>query len=41
MGRWQMLNCLKITGHPAGLTLDFRRAGLEWKRVVNSSQRSI
>jgi GxxExxY protein len=32
----QMLNYLKITGHPVGLILNFRRARLEWKRVVNT-----
>jgi len=30
----QMLNYLKITGHQVGLILNFRRARLEWKRVV-------
>ncbi len=30
----QMLNYLKITGHPVGLILNFRSARLEWKRVV-------
>lgn len=34
----QMLNYLKITGHPVGLILNFRRARLEWKRVVNTNQ---
>ena len=34
----QMLNYLKITGHPVGLILNFRRARLEWKRVINSSR---
>lgn len=33
----QMLNYLKITGHPVGLILNFRRARLEWKRVVNTN----
>ncbi len=32
----QMLNYLKITGHPVGLILNFRRARLEWKRVINT-----
>lgn len=31
----QMLNYLKITGHPVGLILNFKRARLEWKRVLN------
>ncbi len=31
----QMLNYLKITGHRVGLILNFRRARLEWKRVVH------
>ena len=35
----QMLNYLKITGHPVGLILNFRRARLEWKRVVNTGQK--
>jgi GxxExxY protein len=34
----QMLNYLKITGHPVGLILNFRRARLEWKRVVDTSR---
>lgn len=34
----QMLNYLKITGHAVGLVLNFRRARLEWKRVVNSNR---
>jgi GxxExxY protein len=31
----QMLNYLKITGHPVGLILNFKRGQLEWKRVIN------
>jgi GxxExxY protein len=31
----QMLNYLKITGHPVGLIINFKRARLEWKRVIN------
>ncbi|NDY41984.1 GxxExxY protein [Dissulfurirhabdus thermomarina] len=31
----QMLNYLKITGLPLGLILNFRRARLEWKRIVS------
>ncbi|HAB18913.1 MAG TPA: GxxExxY protein [Verrucomicrobiota bacterium] len=34
----QMLNYLKITGNQVGLILNFRRARLEWKRVVNTSR---
>ena len=34
----QMLNYLKITGHPVGIILNFRRARLEWKRVVHTSR---
>jgi type III restriction enzyme len=34
----QMLNYLKITGHPVGLILNFRRARLEWKRVVHTNR---
>jgi len=30
----QMLNYLKITGHKVGLIINFKKAGLEWKRVV-------
>ena len=30
----QMLNYLKITGLKVGLILNFKRAKLEWKRVV-------
>ncbi len=30
----QMLNYLKITALPVGLILNFKRAKLEWKRVV-------
>lgn len=30
----QMINYLKITGLRVGLILNFRRAKLEWKRVV-------
>lgn len=33
----QMLNYLKITRHPVGLILNFKRARLEWKRVVTTS----
>lgn len=32
----QMLNYLKITGLEVGLIINFRRARLEWKRVVLS-----
>lgn len=31
----QMLNYLKITGHPVGLILNFKRGRLEWRRVIN------
>lgn len=30
----QMMNYLKITGHKVGLILNFKRAKLEWNRVV-------
>ncbi|MDQ7779334.1 MAG: GxxExxY protein [Planctomycetota bacterium] len=30
----QVLNQLKVTGHRVALILNFRRAKLEWKRVV-------
>ena len=32
----QMLNYLKITGLEVGLIINFKRARLEWKRVVHS-----
>ncbi len=32
----QMLNYLKITKCPVGLILNFKRARLEWKRVINT-----
>jgi len=36
----RMLNYLKITGHPVGVILNFRRARLEWKRVVNTNHQT-
>jgi GxxExxY protein len=36
----QMLNYLKITGHPVGLTINFKRSRLEWKRVINQYPKS-
>ena len=30
----QMINCLRITGIKAGLIIDFKRARLEWERVI-------
>ena len=32
--RGQMVNYLKITGHRVGVILNFRRAKLEWERIV-------
>jgi GxxExxY protein len=32
----QMLNYLRITGHPVGLILNFRKRRLDWKRVANT-----
>ena len=32
--RGQMLNYLKITGHKVGVILNFKRAKLEWERIV-------
>ncbi len=32
--RGQMLNYLKITGHRVGLIINFKRAKIEWERVV-------
>ena len=37
----QMLNYLKITGCPVGLILNFKRARLEWKRVVDSERATV
>ncbi len=34
--RGQMLNYLRITGLKVGLILNFRRAKLEWERIVLS-----
>jgi len=34
--RGQMLNYLRITGLEVGLILNFRRAKLEWERIVLS-----
>ena len=34
--RGQMLNYLRITGLKVGLTLNFKRAKLEWERIVLS-----
>ncbi len=34
--RGQMLNYLRITGHSVGVILNFRRAKLEWERLVLS-----
>ncbi len=34
----QMINYLKITWHPIGLILNFKRGRLEWKRVINHFQ---
>ena len=32
--RGQMLNYLRVTGHKVGLILNFKRAKLEWERIV-------
>ena len=37
----QMLNYLKITGHPVGLILNFKRGRLEWKRVINHTRTDV
>jgi GxxExxY protein len=34
----QMINYLKITRLPVGLIVNFKRARLEWKRVVNTAR---
>lgn len=36
----QMLNYLKITGQPVGLILNFKRARLKWKRVINTTYKN-
>ena len=37
--RGQMLNYLRITGHKGGVILNFKRAKLEWERIVLDSAR--
>ena len=37
--RGQMLNYLKITGLTVGVILNFRRAKLEWERIVLETER--
>jgi GxxExxY protein len=32
--RGRMINYLRITGLPVGLILNFRRAKLEWERII-------
>jgi GxxExxY protein len=32
--RGQMLNYLRITGHKVGVILNFKRAKLEWERII-------
>jgi GxxExxY protein len=39
--RGQMLNYLKITGLKLGLILNFRRAKLEWERIILQKDRAI
>jgi GxxExxY protein len=36
--RGQMLNYLRITRLPVGVSLNFRYAKLEWERLVNTSE---
>ena len=36
-----MLNYLKITGLTVGVILNFKRAKLEWKRIVLASERLV
>ena len=38
--RGQMLNYLKITGHKVGVILNFKRAKLEWERIVLDRERT-
>jgi GxxExxY protein len=35
----QMLNYLRITDHKVGVILNFKRAKLEWERIVLDSAR--
>jgi GxxExxY protein len=37
--RGQMLNYLRITGHKVGVILNFKRAKLEWERIVLDRER--
>jgi GxxExxY protein len=37
--RGQMLNYLRITGHKVGVLLNFKRAKLEWERIVLEKNR--
>jgi hypothetical protein len=34
-----MLNYLRITGHKVGVLLNFKRAKLEWERIVLEKNR--
>ena len=36
--RGQMINYLRITGHKVGVILNFKRAKLEWERIVLSNR---
>jgi len=36
--RGRMINYLKITGHKVGVILNFKRAKLEWERIVLSNR---
>ena len=38
--RGQMLNYLRITGHKVGVILNFKRAKLEWERIVLDRERT-
>jgi hypothetical protein len=35
-----MLNYLKITGHKVGVILNFKRAKLEWERMILDRERT-
>jgi GxxExxY protein len=35
--RGQMLNYLRITGMPVGLIINFKKAKLEWERIIHSN----
>ena len=38
--RGQMLNCLRITGLPVGIIVNFKKSKLEWERIILSTNLS-